>query len=189
MMALNIRSLNQCFSTFSPSNTTYRGTCMRRIFLFAFATLFTTSLHAQQLVGGEGAWRVFTLQQGSKKICYMAASPEKSRGTFKKRGDAYLLLTHKTASQDEVNASSGYPYKTGADVHITFNTGKKFRLFTQGDQAWARDGDADSALVGEMIKGSSLTLRGTSKIGSYSEDTYSLKGFSKARDMLKNACK
>lgn len=162
---------------------------MRYIFFFLFTLFSATLASAQQLISTEGDWRVFSMTQDGKKLCYIASSPQKSKGTFKKRGDAYLLVTYKSPTQGEINASSGYPYKKDTDVHLTFNGGKKYRLFTQGEQAWARDAETDKDLTEEMKKGSSLVLRGTSRIGSYSEDTYSLKGFTNALETMNKACK
>lgn len=163
---------------------------MRKTFLMLTCALAFTaqSVSAQQLIGTQGDWRVFTLDQGGKKQCYIASAPTKSKGTFKKRGDAYMLVTSRSASQDEVNASSGFAYKKGTDAHMSFNTTEKFRLFTQGDQAWARDSKQDAAIVAQMKKASALTLRGTSPKETYAEDTYSLKGFSKAYEQMKKSC-
>lgn len=164
---------------------------MRKTLLILTSVLAFTAqtAAAQQLIATEQDWRVFTLDQGGKKQCYIASAPAKSKGTFKKRGDAYLLVTSRSATQDEVNASSGFPYKKGTDAHVTLNTTDKFRLFTQGDQAWARDSKQDAAIVNAMKKAGTLTLRGTSPKESYAEDTYSLKGFSKAYEQMKKACK
>lgn len=143
---------------------------------------------AQELLGSEGDWKIFTITQDGKKICYLASTPTKSKGTFKKRGEPYFLVTQVAKDQHEVSTSSGYPYKKDSDVHLTFDKKTKFRLFTQDDLAWARDKKGDNAVVAAMVKSNSALVRGTSKINSFSEDTYSLKGFNKALEKMKASC-
>ena len=162
---------------------------LKKLCVIAALSLTSLNVMAQELLDTSGDWRVFAIQQDGKKICYLASSPAKSKGSFKKRGDAYFLVTHKSAKQDEVSASSGFPYKEGTDVHVTINGNKKFRLFTQGDLSWARDSTQDNSIVQELKKAGTLMVRGTSKLGTYAEDTYSLKGFSKALEQMKAACK
>ena len=50
-----------------------------------------------------------------------------------------------------------------------------------------RDKD-DATIVRSMVKGLALSVRGTSKKGTFSLDTYSLRGFSAARKAIVKAC-
>lgn len=151
--------------------------------------LFTTSASAQELLGTEGDWKLYSVTQDGKKICYLASTPIKSKGTFKRRGDAYFLVTQKSASLNEVSASSGYPYKKDTDVHLTIDGKTKFRMFTQDDLSWARDSKQDALIVAAMKKGGVMTARGTSRLRTYSEDTYSLKGITRALKKMQDTCR
>ena len=143
---------------------------------------------AQSLHFTSKNWRVFTVTQAGKKICYMASIPTKKKGNYSKRGEPFVIVTHRAAQLDEVSVSSGYPYKDKSDV--TLSIGKnKHKLFIKGERAWAKDSKTDSLLVGRMKAGSSLLVRGTSKRGTYSEDTYSLSGFTAAHGRMKKLCK
>ena len=165
---------------------------MPKLFLFLLSLLaFLLDTHAasaQELLGREGDWKSYSITQSGKKICYLASSPTKSSGTFKRRGDAYFLVTMKSKDQNEVSASSGYPYKNNADVHLTFDRKTKFRLFTQDNLSWARDGKTDAAIVKAMVKSYKMTVRGTSRLNTFSEDTYSLKGFGDALGKMESSC-
>jgi hypothetical protein len=65
---------------------------------------------------------------------------------------------------------------------------QSFELFTQGDGAWAKDKQADDALVKAMIKGLDMVVKGTSSRGTETIDTYSLSGFTKAYEAIGKAC-
>lgn len=158
-------------------------------------TLFITSLiffasaaSAQELLGAESSWKIYAVTQDGRKMCYLAGSPTKSDGTFKRRGDVYFLVTQKNKDQMEASASSGFIYKESTDVHITLSDKKKFRLFTQEKLGWARDSKTDDAIIEAMGKATSMTVRGTSQKNTYAEDTYSLRGFNNALKKLKASC-
>jgi len=67
--------------------------------------------------------------------------------------------------------------------------GQDFDLFTDGDSAWARDAETDRKLVQAMVRGNSMVVRGTSSRGTLTVDTYSLSGFTAARNAINKACK
>ena len=129
-------------------------------------------------------WSVFQHQGG----CYIASAPVKQNGNYRKRGQPYLLLVHKGAAADEINASSGYPYAAKSEVVVSLG-GKQFKLFTKGSVAWAYDAAQDAQLVASMKQGSSISVRGTSLRKTWSEDSYSLGGFSAAYERMKVLCK
>lgn len=154
-----------------------------RFFLTLLLSLLATTAQAQQLNQTFQNWSVFTHQGG----CYIASAPTSSKGSFRSRGQPYLMVVHKTAALDEVNASSGYPYAEKTDAIVNLSGGQ-YKLFTQGKVAWAYDAAQDAHLVATMKQGTSLTLRGESPLKTWSEDTYSLNGFSDAYARMKTLC-
>lgn len=160
----------------------------RLLFLPLLSLMAFSSAQAQELDNVYGDWSVFTIQQNGKKVCYIASAPKKKTGNYNKRGEPYVLVTHIKSNVDEASASSGYPYKQGSEVNFSVGT-KKYKLFTKGELAWAYDSKSDAAIIHSLKKGMKLTVKGTSKKGTYSNDTYSLKGFSKAYSRMKALCK
>ncbi len=156
-----------------------------RIFLTSFLclSLASAAAQAQTLDKTFQDWSVFQHQNS----CYIASAPKKTTGTFKKRGQPYLLVVNKGAA-DEINASSGYPYAAKSELLVTTG-GKQLKLFTQNNVAWAYDAAQDAQLVTAMKQGNNITLRGKSIKGTWSEDTYSLNGFSDAYQRMKALCK
>lgn len=151
--------------------------------LFIFA--ITTAANANKLDSTHGDWNVFS---NSNNSCYMASTPIKEDGNWSKRGQPYVLLNFKPGGIDEINISSGYPYKKDVDVELKIG-GKKHRLFTQGEHAWAKNSATDKKILAEILAGSQMIAKGISRKGTYSVDTYSLKGTTAAYDRLKEMCK
>lgn len=154
--------------------------------LLALAAASTAS--AQEFVSTHGDWSVFTISRGGSTVCYIASAPVKSTGNYSRRGDPYLLITHRSAAIDEVSTSSGYPYKNDTKASVNID-GSKYEMFTKNELAWAYDTDQDRAMVGAMKKGSRMTVRGTSPKDTYSIDTYSLRGVTAAYNKMKSLCK
>ena len=165
----------------------------------AFAALLVVGLGSAQgagkpgrqtFLGQYGAWYAYRLMESGQRICYMVSKPARSRGKYKKRGDVVAFVTHrpKAGEKDVVNFQAGYSYKRGSKV--TVRIGKKtFNLTTDRDAAWSRNAGEDRVLVAAMVRGSTLVLKGKSKSNIATTDTYSLKGFTRARKRINRACK
>jgi invasion protein IalB len=132
------------------------------------------------------AWQVISALQEGKKMCYLHSTPQKSSGTFKKRGTAYTFVTHVSKGNDEVSVAAGYPFKQDA-ASITIDKAK-FALFTRDSVAWAKDQSQDAAIVKAMMKGEAMIVKGTSLKDTTSQDTYSLKGFTGAYKWMIGHC-
>ncbi len=151
--------------------------------------LAATAAAAADVIGTFGGWTAFADREGGKKICYIGSAPTKSSGKYKKRGDIYILVTHRPAEKKTgvVSITNGYTYKQGSEAEVTVGNAA-FRLFTDRDTAWAYDAKADRALVRAMKAGLKMVVRGTSAKGTKTTDTYSLKGFSAALRAIGIAC-
>lgn len=135
-------------------------------------------------------WEAFAYKEGGGNVCYMVSKPLASEPRNVKRGDVYVMVTHREAEKvvDEVSIFAGYPYKDASEAEVAIG-GTKFALFTQGENAWTREAKDDRALVRAMIRGSTMVVRGTSKRGTLTTDTYSLSGFTAAHKAIDKACK
>ncbi len=156
-------------------------------FLLCLVILFANAAGAQTLGFTAGQWRGFTLQEAGKKTCYIASIPTSSSGTFKQRGEPFAMVTHR-GDADEISFSSGYPYKQATDVTLIID-GKSTALFAENDRAWAKDSITDGALTQAMMRGTTMSVKGFSRLGSNSSDVYSLSGFTSAYRNMKQSCK
>lgn len=145
---------------------------------------------AEKALGSFGDWTAHSYTEGKATVCYMVGRPKASEPKNVKRGEIYLMVTHRPATKvrDEVSVYLGYPAKASSDAEAAIGNAK-FSLFTQDDAAWARDTKTDRALVEAMQKGQSLVLKATSVRGTATTDTYSLNGFSAAHKAIDAACK
>ena len=135
-------------------------------------------------------WRSHSYVSDGSKVCYMHAKPAKSTGNYKRRGTPNIMVTRRRGSRttEEVSVTSGYPYPEGKPVKVTID-GRNFNFdLTHGEHAWVSDEEADSTVVKAMIRGRELKVRGVSLKNTYSEDSYSLIGFTKIHDSIVRAC-
>ncbi len=149
------------------------------------------SANAQSLDSTHKNWNVFTINQTGKKICYMTSVPTDKKGNYRRRNEPYALITYRGNNVSEVSFSSGYPYKKNGIVKLDVEGKIKSDLFTTEETpriAWAKDAAEDKKLVEAMKAGSKMTVRGDSRLKTYSIDTYNLSGFTAAYERMIKVC-
>ena len=166
---------------------------MKKLFIAAVALLFTLDAHANtpKLLGEFNDWSAFYYQDGKNVVCYMASSPQKDEGKYTKRGDIYVVITHRPAEKsfDVVNFVAGYTYKRDARVVVKIGKTTIDKMFVDGDKAWAVSEKTDKQLVEAMKKGERMIVTGESSRGTATKDTYSLSGFTAAYRAISAKCR
>ena len=140
-------------------------------------------------LGTFGKWSAYVFTEGGNKVCYMASEPDKAEGNYTRRGKVYALITHRPAegTKNVFSYITGYPYKAGSEVTVKIDS-NSFTLFTQDETAWAPDATTDNKLSTAIRKGSKMVVKGRSKRGTLTTDTYSLKGSAAAHDAISKEC-
>ena len=157
--------------------------------ILVFCCLIASVAEAKKLENLFDDWHVLSTMQGKDKVCYIASVPKDEQGNYKKRSEPYLLISLFKDRDPEVSISAGYPYKAGAAIKLSIGD-KRFELKKlQGEVAWAESEILDKQIISAMKAGSKIEARATSSIGSYSIDTYSLKGITKAYNKMLELCK
>lgn len=158
------------------------------IFFFIISTAQAAS--APNKLGQFGDWLAYMDKNGTQTVCYMASTPKKDEGKYKIRGDIYAVVAHRPAEKsfDVFNLVAGYTYQKGAKVKITIEKQTFTNFYTDKDAAWTLSEKDDKALIAAMKKGNSMVVEGTSSRGTKTKDTYSLKGFSKAYQVISKQC-
>lgn len=156
-------------------------------FLFIFSPVLADEIKS---LGAFKRWDAYYYAENDAKVCYIASRPLKEEGNYTRRGEVFILVTHRPAAKtrDVVSFQAGYSFEEGANVMITIDKVTKFMLFTEGGLAWAEDTKTDQALIAAMKKGSLLVVNGTSKRGTKTTDTYSLAGFTASHRAINLAC-
>ena len=144
-----------------------------------------------RLLGTFKDWNAFAFEEGGHKVCYMSSQPKKKEPAAAKRGDIHVLVTHRPSEKtlDVVSFIVGYPLKKDSEPTVEVG-GKSFKLFSDGETAWARDAETDKAITAAMrdAKGKSMVAKGVSARGTKTTDTYSTDGLAQAYDTINQAC-
>jgi invasion protein IalB len=144
-------------------------------------------------VGTFKDWNVFTANDASGKVCFIASQPTDSKYSkpVSGRDPAFFQITTIPAKSIRNEASSIVGYTFAADAAVTVDVdGTTFKMFLDAsypDTTWAQP-DQEAALVEAMKHGTKLTVNGTSKRKTTVSDTYSLAGISAALDAMAKAC-
>ena len=135
----------------------------------------------QKFLGKFKNWFAYREDQGAVRLCYIASIPKKETGKYTKRGETYILVTHRPhkSERDVFELNAGYTYKKNSAVTLNID-GQITKLVTSDANAWAKTNKTDRALAAAMAKGRQLIVTGISSRGTKTTDTYSLAGFTAA---------
>ncbi len=134
-------------------------------------------------------WSAYSYKAGGGQVCYVVSQPKASEPTNVKRDKIFFLVQHrpKDKVRSEVSTIIGYKFKDGSTASIDID-GKKMRLFTNGDGAWAESGSVDREIVAAMKAGKTMVVSGTSWRGTDTTDRYSLSGITAAMNKIDSLC-
>ena len=121
--------------------------------------------------------------------CYIGSLPLKSDlPETKTRGKNYILV-YKIIGSDEniVQVEAGYKYNLDKDIIFKIDN-TFFGLYSIEDSSETAWTDDDKKVIYAMKKGLELVLSGESNRGTITNDTYTLKGFTAAINMLNKNC-
>lgn len=140
-------------------------------------------------IGTYEDWEAYSYREEGKQVCYMVSQPKKKQGDYTRRGDVFAMVTHRPGenSRDVVSFYAGYTYKEDSDVDVRIGS-DSYDLFTAADAAWTKSRDHDQSMVREMIRGTDMIVKGTSRFDTLTTDTYSLLGFTAAYRAISQAC-
>jgi hypothetical protein len=156
-------------------------------FLVLFCFLCFKSAFSQELIKKFHDWSVFKADRGDKIVCYAVSTPIEKTGNYIKRGESFFLVTNIENDADEISVSSGFYYSKNYDVEISFGS-RKFYLFPYKTLAWANNKNDDIDIIKYMQKKYEMTITGIEEGDKTAIDTYSLIGFKKAYEKLREIC-
>ena len=139
-------------------------------------------------------WAVFI--EPDPLECWSVAAPEKSiarkagRVVSVKRGDVLLMITFRPGQKisGQIGFTGGYPLKEGSKVEVIVD-GRKFQFETSGSWAWPQTEAADAKVMRAFQTGRYVTIKGSSTRGTITEDTFSLLGYTGAKEDAASRCK
>jgi hypothetical protein len=123
------------------------------------------------------------------KKCYIISNPIKSDSDHNIKRKPYIMLTKYQNSQiEEISIFSGFEYKLNSDVKVLIDD-FSYKFYTKKDMAWIRTEEEDKNVIKEMLKSKIFKVRSDSAYASYAIDHYSMKGFVRAYNRMKEICK
>lgn len=140
-------------------------------------------------IGSFQGWDAYEHTDQGAKLCYLHAQPQKKEPAAAKRGEIYILVTHKPKEKirNEVSIYFGYPLKESVAAQAVIGAAN-IEMFTHQEAAWAADAATDQKLVDALRKGKTLVVKGESARGTKTTDTYDLNGFGAALQAIDKAC-
>jgi hypothetical protein len=143
------------------------------------------------LLGTFDAWEAYKgNDNGRGSVCYVVSQPQTKEPATVKRDAVYFLITSWPGQKvaNEPSVIIGYPFKERSEATVQVGS-DKFQFFTKDDGAWLASRDDESKLITALRSAAELTVKGMSRRGTLTTDTYSLKGISAALDKAAEGCK
>jgi invasion protein IalB len=162
----------------------------------AAATGAATAQQRQASRGGNafeiarvGAWSVLTTGEGRSKSCFIMTQPAERlpKGLTRDPAHVYITMRQGEAAKQEFSVITGYPLKSGADAQISIGP-VGFAAVGQNKNIWLRNPAEEQRFIGELRRGASLTIKGTSQRGNDTTDRYTLTGFGAALERAQKEC-
>lgn len=144
---------------------------------------------APSQIGTFQDWSAYEYREGGEKVCFILSRPTRKGGAERSRGDAYVMVTFRTADRvrDEVSVNFGATLREKSQAQMRIG-GTTVPLVTDRDTAWTTNPGQDRVAVEAMIRGADMRITGVSSAGTAMEDTYSLMGVTAARQAISRAC-
>lgn len=165
-------------------------TAMGLAALMVVASAVPVLAQGREFLGGYRDWDAFLeRREKGEQTCYMISVPKDTAPKNVNRGEIYVIVTHwpQAKIKSQINVVVGYPLKKDSEVTMLID-GKPYRMFTDGDRAWAYDAQQDVAMAAAMKKGNSVVVKGVSHRGTETTDRYSLSGFTAAHNAISQSC-
>ena len=136
-----------------------------------------------------GVWKVFTVEQSDKKVCYVSSNPVETNGNHHNHRDPYVMVAFFGNGKQEVSISAGYTYKMKSVVAVSID-GQQERFIAENENiAWAEKIGSDKQIIQKMLQAGKLMVFSESNIGTYAVDVYSLANFKEALVRAASLCK
>ena len=170
------------------SSTFARTTLASAGFLACLA--ISSAQAAPTLLGTFDQWESYKNVDARGTVCWAVTQPQTKEPAGANRDPIYFIITTwpKQSIANEPSIVIGYPFKDGGQATVEVGS-DKFAFFTRDDGAWLQGKTEEQRLVTAMRAASEMTVKGISKRGTLTTDTYSLKGLSLALDKVAEGCK
>lgn len=161
---------------------------MRATMVFLSCSLLSASVFAAE-VGQFRDWTAHAVDSAQGKVCYIVSIPTRKQPSNVNRDDVFFYVTTWSGQTDiaEPMVVTGYPYQPDSTTTVSVGSNTT-SMFTKGDSAWVADRPSERKLIAAMRAGSAMIVKGTSRRGTVTTDTYSLSGVTAGLAAIAKAC-
>ena len=135
-----------------------------------------------------GEWKVFKVEQNGRNVCYTVSTPKDLSGNHRDDRNPYIMVAFFGHIKQEVSITSGYLYKPKSIVSVSIDGSQERFIAEHESIAWPEQVGADKGIIKKMLEGFKILVFSESNASTYSVDTYSLSGFKKAYEKIKELC-
>ena len=128
------------------------------------------------------AWGSFSYQGSDGKVCYVLSiptdkNPKELNGRAVDHGDVFFMLAQHPGQNVrlEPQFTAGYQFQEESKVVLDID-GKKFSMFTRGQNAWLENPAEEATVVAAMKAGAKMSVAAVSRRGTQTSYDYSLSG-------------
>lgn len=149
--------------------------------VFTMAMAGTALAQSPSQISQFNAWGAYSYQSGKGKVCYVLSVPTQKQPGNVDHGDNFFLVSQKPGQKTsfEPQFMAGYELRPNSKVTVTIGNAR-FTMFTNGKSGWVENAAEEPKLVAAMRAGADMKVSATSKRGTNTSYTYSLKGISAA---------
>lgn len=135
--------------------------------------------HAQapKRIKQHNAWGAYSHDGEAGKTCYILSVPTQKLPADRDHGEVFFMLAQHPGQNATLEPQFvvGYSFKDDSRVTLDID-GKRFSMFTRGQNAWMENPAEEPVVVEAMRAGATMKLEGESRRGTQTEYTYSLSG-------------
>ncbi|HBF29706.1 invasion associated locus B family protein [Rhizobium sp.] len=126
-------------------------------------------------------WGVFSYKEAGKNVCYILSVPTHEDPVGIDHGKNFFLVAPKKTGGANYYPQTvmGYTLKPGTTIDVSVDN-RNFQMTPRNNIGWTKIESQDSQVIAAMRQGSNMTVHATSKRGTKTTYTYSLKGVAAA---------
>ena len=154
--------------------------------LLAAIPAFAAPAHAAPAtpLGSFGSWNAAAYGAGEDRRCYILATPSEAEPSTLRHGDVHFFIQSGDGAQrTESSLQAGYDFADGSEITVTIGD-ERFRMVTQGSNAWLRRIEREPELLAAMRAGRVMELEAQSRRGNQTSYSFPLDGVTAASKLL-----
>ena len=153
------------------------------------AAAATGHAQAPERIKQHNAWGSYSHTSDAGKTCYILSVPTEKLPADRDHGEVFFMLAQHPGQNTALEPQFvvGYAFKDDSRVTLEID-GRKFNMFTRGQNAWMENPAEEPLVVEAMRAGSTMSVTGESRRGTQTHYTYSLSGVTASLSDIE-ACK